>query len=142
MRNKKIKKEVEKCFRPPPRGEKGYIYGGGLEVGRQFAMAGGCETRVGWVKVGKPVGWEKDVDGERCWCGEDWDDNHEDGNHEDVWMEEAVVGSVLGKRAAEAEAGAKKVKKAKMTKKEKTAKAKAAKTARAARAAKSGGCGV
>ena len=121
-----------------------------MEVERQFAMAGVVvvETRVGWVKAGKPAGWEEEVDGvkQACWCGEMWDDNHEDGNHEAVWVKEAAVGSGLGsglgKRAAEAGAGAeakktKKAKKAKMTKKEKTAKAKAAAAARAARDAES-----
>ena len=82
--------------------EKAIYTGAGVEVGRQFAMASGCETRVGWVKVGKPVGWEEEVDGvkQACWCGEMWDDNHEDGNHDEVWVKEAVVGSGLGKRTA------------------------------------------
>ena len=113
----------------PPLGGKKAIYMGVCGVREEFGMAGAVagETRVGWVKAGKPAGWEEEVDGvkQACWCGEMWYDNHEDGNHEDVWVEEAALsglGSVLGKRAAET----KKVKKAKKTKK----------------AAKAGGCGV
>ena len=56
-----------------------------------------------WKKVCRPAGWEEEVDGvkQTCWCGEEWCDNHEDGNHSDVSVEEAR--SVLGKRKAEAE---------------------------------------
>ena len=128
-------------FDPRLGGKKAIYREAGVEVGRQFAMAGVVvvETRVGWVKAGKPAGWEEEVDGvkQACWCGEMWDDNHEDGNHDEVWVKEAEGGCGLGKRVAEAGVATqtKKTKKAKMTKKAKTAKAKAAKAARAARAA-------
>ena len=50
----------------------------------------------------KPVGWQETVGGvkQACWCGEEWHDNHEDGNHAE---EEAQVPAlpVLGKRKAE-----------------------------------------
>ena len=112
---------------------------------RNMSTKSGVEAKAGASerkKVGRPAGWEAEVDGvkQACWCGEEWCHNHEDGDHSDVSVEEAVVGSGLGKRAAEGEGGAgagagekkeKKAKKAKMTKKEKTAKAKAAKAARA-----------
>ena len=73
----------------------------------------------------KPVGWQETVGGvkQACWCGQEWSDKHEDGNH----AEEEVPAPVLPPR--------KKAKKAKMTKKAKAAKAKAARAARAARAA-------
>ena len=77
------------------------------------------------AKPTKPAGWQETVDGvkQACWCGEQWSDMHEDGNH----AEEEVPAAVLPPR--------KKAKRAKMTKKAKAAKAKAAKAARAARAA-------
>lgn len=52
-----------------------------------------------WKKVCRPEGWEEQIEGvkQACWCGEEWCDNHEDGNHEDVYVEMPV----LGKRKAE-----------------------------------------
>ena len=93
------------------------------------------------VKVGKPVGWEEEVDGvkQACWCGEMWDDNHEDGNHDEVWVKEWEGGCGVGKRAAEDGAVSTKAKKAKMTKM--TKKEKAAKKAKA-KAGRAGGCVV
>ena len=43
--------------------------------------------------------WEEEIEGvkQACWCGEEWCDNHEDGNHEDVYIEMPV----LGKRKTE-----------------------------------------
>ena len=68
------------------------------------------------------MGWQETVGGvkQACWCGEEWSDKHEDGNH----AEEEVQVPVLPLR--------KKAEKAKMTKKAKAAKAKAARAARAA----------
>ena len=42
-------------------------------------------------KVSRPEGWEEEVDGVKklvCWCGEGFCDNHEDGNHSDVYEDE------------------------------------------------------
>lgn len=119
-----------KVFDPPLGGKKA-IYMGVCGVREEFGMAGAVagETRVGWVKAGKPAGWEEEVDGvkQACWCGEMWDDHHEDGNHEDVWVE-AAAGVKKAKNSGMKVVG---VKKAKKGKKAKTAKA-----------AKSGRCGV
>ena len=54
-----------------------------------------------WKKICRPKGWREEIKGikQPCWCGEEWYDNHEDGNHEDVLVEMPV----LGKRKAEAE---------------------------------------
>ena len=114
----------------PPLGGKKAIYMGVCGVREEFGMAGAVavETRVGWVKAGKPAGWEEEVDGvkQACWCGEMWDDQHEDGNHEDVWVEEGAAGVKKAKNSGMKVVGVKKTKT-----KTKTAKA-----------AKSGGCGV
>ena len=68
--------------------------------------AEGNQTQCESKKVCRPVGWEEEVDGvkQACWCGKEWYDNHEDANHEDVWVEaEVVVGGVLGKRGRDDE---------------------------------------
>jgi len=35
------------------------------------------------TKPSKPADWQPVVDGVKqpCWCGEEWHDDHEDGNH-------------------------------------------------------------
>ena len=53
----------------------------------------------------KPVGWQETVGGvkQACWCGEEWHDNHEDGNHAEEEAQVPVLSAlpVLGKRKAE-----------------------------------------
>ena len=70
------------------------------------------------------MGWQETVGGvkQACWCGEEWSDKHEDGNHAEEEVQVPVL--PLGKTTK-----AKKAKKAKITKKAKAAKAKAARAA-------------
>lgn len=58
--------------------------------------------------VSKPVGWQETVGGvkQACWCGEQWSDTHEDGNHAEEEVQVPVLPvlpalPVLGKRKAE-----------------------------------------
>ena len=61
--------------------------------------------------VSKPVGWQETVGGvkQACWCGEQWSDTHEDGNHAEAEVQVPVLPvlpvlpalPVLGKRKAE-----------------------------------------
>lgn len=41
------------------------------------------------VKKYRPKTWRAEVDNikQPCWCGEEWKDYHEDGNHGPVWTQ-------------------------------------------------------
>ena len=52
-----------------------------------------------WKKISRPKKWRSEVDNVKqpCWCGEEWDDHHEDGDHEPIWVK-VSIDPVLGKR--------------------------------------------
>ena len=52
-----------------------------------------------WKKISRPKKWRSEVDNVKkpCWCGEEWDDHHEDGDHEPIWIK-VSIDPVLGKR--------------------------------------------
>jgi hypothetical protein len=52
-----------------------------------------------WKKISRPKKWRPEVDNVKqpCWCGEEWDDHHEDGDHEAICVKVSIA-PVLGKR--------------------------------------------
>ena len=40
----------------------------------------------------RPENWREEFNGVKkpCWCGEEWTDCHEDGNHGPVWVQAQV----------------------------------------------------
>ena len=64
----------------------------------QKAESGRPEFR--WKKISRPKKWRAEVDGvkQACWYREEWDDHHEDGDHEAIcvkvlgWRNAAVAG--------------------------------------------------
>jgi hypothetical protein len=42
-----------------------------------------------FVKKCRPKTWRAEINNikQPCWCGEEWKDYHEDGNHGPVWVE-------------------------------------------------------
>jgi hypothetical protein len=51
-----------------------------------------------WKKISRPKKWRSEIDNVKqpCWCGEEWHDNHEDGNHEAISVKVSIA--PLGKR--------------------------------------------
>ena len=46
------------------------------------------QTQSKLKKICRPKKWREEIDNvkQACWCGEEWYDNHEDGNHSPIWV--------------------------------------------------------
>ncbi len=46
-----------------------------------------------WKKISRPKKWRSEVDNVKqpCWCGEEWHDHHEDGDHESIWVKVSIA---------------------------------------------------
>ena len=46
------------------------------------------QKKVQYQKMCRPKNWRAEVHSikQPCWCGEEWQDHHEDGNHGPVWV--------------------------------------------------------
>jgi hypothetical protein len=47
------------------------------------------QKKVQYQKMCRPKTWRAEIANikQPCWCGEEWKDYHEDGNHGPVWVE-------------------------------------------------------
>jgi hypothetical protein len=57
-------------------------------VPSQDPKVGDGRTQFRWKKISKPKKWRAEVENvkQRCWCGDEWHDNHEDADHEAIWV--------------------------------------------------------
>lgn len=51
------------------------------------------QTHFQLKKIRKPKHWREEINNVKqpCWCHEEWSDNHEDGNHEDVFVQVPIT---------------------------------------------------